>query len=363
MDEPYYIINLSKIKKSYDLWRQYLPEIEVYYAMKCNPDKMILEEMNKLGIKYDCASKQEIMDALEHTSADNIIYANPCKFPEHITFSKEQNVSLTVVDCECEMYKMSKLYPESRLLLRIAVNDANSQCSFSKKFGCKMNEVKHLLELSKQLELNIVGFSFHVGSGCTIPSLYYDALCDCKSATIIATSLGIQIEIIDIGGGFNEDNFVESAEQIQKGMKLFREKKFISEVGRFLVEETQTLYLHVICKKKQGNRFIYYLNDGIYGSIGCKIFDHAKPIIKPANTSIDSYTFESTLYGPTCDSFDLIEENMLLPELNVGDKLYIKNFGAYTNASASHFNGYHVTKKLYLNEPNHSIFFDDFDLL
>uniref|UniRef100_A0A6C0D220 ornithine decarboxylase n=1 Tax=viral metagenome TaxID=1070528 RepID=A0A6C0D220_9ZZZZ len=358
MDEPYYVINLSKIKKSYDLWRQYLPEIEVYYAMKCNPDKIILEEMNKLGIKYDCASKQEIMDALEHTTADNIVYANPCKFPEHITYSKEQNVSLTVVDCECEMYKIAELYPSCRLLLRIAVNDENSQCAFSKKFGCKINEVKHLLELSKHLKINIVGFSFHVGSGCTNPSLYYDALFDCKTATIIATSLGIQVDIIDIGGGFNEINFIESAKQIQKGMIMFKDKKFISEVGRFLVEETQTLYLHVICKKKQGDRFIYYLNDGVYGSIGCKIFDHAKPIIKPVKISVD-YTFDSTLYGPTCDSFDLIEENILLPELNIGDKLYIKNFGAYTNASASHFNGYHVTKKVYLNE-NHN--FDVFDL-
>jgi ornithine decarboxylase len=145
-------------------------------------------------------------------------------------------------------------------------------------------------------------------------------------------------------------------------MKMFRDKKFISEVGRFLVEETQTLYLHVICKKKQGNRFIYYLNDGVYGSIGCKIFDHAKPIIKPVKISVVDYTFESTLYGPTCDSFDLIEENILLPELEVGDKLCIQNFGAYTNASASHFNGYHVTKKLYLNETNQFNFFDVFDL-
>lgn len=338
--EPYYEIDLSKIKKSYDLWRQYLPDVEVYYAMKCNPNKMILEEMSKLGIKYDCASKQEIMDALEYTTPDNIVYANPCKFPQHITFSKTRNVSLTVVDCECEMYKMKELYPECRLLLRIAVNDENSQCAFSKKFGCKMNEVKQLLLLAKELDLNIVGFSFHVGSGCTNPSLYYEALCDCKSATIIATALGIQIDIIDIGGGFNQTNFVECAEQIQKGMKLFREKKFISEVGRFLVEDTHTLVLHVICKKIQ-NKYIYYVDDGVYGSFGCKIFDHAKPVIKTAK---NSEPFESTLYGPTCDSFDLIEESILLPELNVGDKLYIENFGAYTTASASPFNGYNVTK-------------------
>jgi ornithine decarboxylase len=235
---------------------------------------------------------------------------------------------------------MKELYPDSQILLRIAVNDENSQCAFSKKFGCKMSEVKTLLLLANELELNIVGFSFHVGSGCTNPLLYYDALCDCKTATVIATSLGIQIEIIDIGGGFNKTNFIDCAIEIQKGMKLFREKKFISEVGRFLVEQTHTLYLHVICKKIQNKR-IYYLDDGVYGNMNCKIFDHAKPIIKSIKSNDE--LFESTLYGPTCDSFDLIEESIMLPDLNVGDKLYIEDFGAYTSASASSFNGYKVT--------------------
>lgn len=339
-DSAYYTIELSKIKDTYDLWRQYLPEIDVHYAMKCNPSKIILKEINRLGIKFDCASKQEIIDALEFTTPNNIIYANPCKFPQHISYAKDMNIPLTVVDCECEMYKMKELYPECKLLLRIAVNDQDSQCAFSKKFGCKMNDIKKLLILSKELDLNIVGFSFHVGSGCTNPSLYYEALCDCKTSTIIATSLGIQIDIIDIGGGFNKSNFIACAQEIKRGMQLFREKKFISEVGRFLVEQTHTLFLHVICKKINNKR-IYYLDDGVYGSLNCKIFDHAKPILKTFKDH--TQLFDSTLFGPTCDSFDLIEENILLPELEVGDILYIENFGAYTSASASSFNGYSVS--------------------
>jgi ornithine decarboxylase len=338
-DSAYYTIDLSKIKDTYELWRQYLPDVEVHYAMKCNPNKMILKEINRLGIKFDCASKQEIIDALEFTTSNNIIYANPCKFPQHITYSKNANISLTVVDCECEMYKMKELYPECELLLRIAVNDQDSQCAFSKKFGCKMTDVRKLLLLSKELGLTIVGFSFHVGSGCTNPSLYYEALCDCKTSTIIATSLGIHIDIIDIGGGFNKDNFISCAQQIKRGMQLFREKRFISEVGRFLVEQTYTLFLHVICKKLNNKR-IYYLDDGVYGSMNCKIFDHAKPILKTFKDH--NQLFDSTVYGPTCDSFDLIEETVLLPELEVGDILYIENFGAYTSASASSFNGYSV---------------------
>jgi len=336
--EPYYIVNLSKIKKAYDRWNQYLSEIDVYYAMKCNPNKRILYEMRQLGIKFDCASKEEIKSALEFTEPENIIYANPCKYPDHILYAKDCGVNITVVDCICEMYKMT-MFPECEILIRIAVNDTDSQCSFSKKFGCSMNEIKELLELSKNLGLNVVGFSFHVGSGCTIPYLYYDALTNCKTASLIAKSLDIPIKVIDIGGGFNHQNFIECAKEVQKGMKLFNGMKFISEVGRFLVEESHTLYLHVICKKIKDNVRIYYLDDGVYGSIGCKIFDHAKPIIKSIK---DGPLHNSTLYGPTCDSFDLIEENILLPIMEVGDKLYIENFGAYTTASASSFNGYKV---------------------
>ena len=342
--EPYYVINLHEITHAYNLWRSHLHEVDVYYAMKCNPSPCILEHMNRLGIRYDCASKQEIIDALQYTPSENIVYANPCKFPSHIQYAQEVGVSLTVVDCECEMHKMKELYPTSSLLLRIAVDDTTSQCSLSKKFGCSMNEVHSLLLLAQELDLRLVGFSFHVGSGCTQPTLYHDALQHCFSATMMAEVLGFHIEIIDIGGGFTHDNFIECAEQVRRGMSYFTGKKFISEVGRFLVEKTHTLHVHVICKKRSTKR-IYYLDDGLYGSMNCKLFDHAKPVFR---VNKDGPLFESTLYGPTCDSFDLVEETILLPELEVGDELYIENFGAYTSASASSFNGYTVSIRNYI---------------
>ena len=336
--EPYYTMNLDNINHAYDLWNTHLPDVQVYYAMKCNPHPRILQRVHEVGIPFDCASKQEIMDALQWTTPDRILYANPCKFSSHITYAKEQSVSLTVVDCECEMYKMKELYPECRLLLRIAVNDESSQCQLSSKFGCSMTDVPHLLLLSKELNLSLVGFSFHVGSGCIQPSLYYDALLDCHTATVMAESAGISIDIIDIGGGFTKSNFIACSEQVKKGMTLLKGKQFISEVGRFLVEQVTTLYLQVICKKRKDKR-IYYLNDGVYGNLSCKLFDHAKPNYR---ITASGELFESTLYGPTCDSFDIIEESILLPELEVGDEIYIEDVGAYTNASATSFNGYTV---------------------
>lgn len=340
--DPYAVIDLTKINDAYALWRQHLPQVHVYYAMKCNPHPSILQRMNELGIHFDCASKKEIDAALQWTTSDHILYANPCKFSNHIEYAKDMGVSLTVVDCECEMRKMKDIYPKCHLLLRIAVNDAYSQCKLSSKFGCKMYEVRRLLFLAKELHVPIVGFSFHVGSGCTQPSLYYEALCDCYEATQMAESMGIPIRIIDIGGGFTQFNFVDCAEQVKRGMEQFKGKRFISEVGRFLVEKSTTLYLQVICKKRTNKR-IYYLNDGIYGTLNCKIFDHAKPILR---TTKSGELFESTVYGPTCDSFDVIEESVWLPELEVGDQLYIEDCGAYTSASATAFNGYTVESYL-----------------
>ena len=340
--EPYVVIDLNKVNEAYTLWNKHLSQVQVYYAMKCNPHPSILQRMNELGVRYDCASKQEIQAALQHTTADHILYANPCKFSNHIEYAKDMGVGMTVIDCECEMRKMKEMYPKCHLLLRIAVNDTSSQCQLSSKFGCKMFEMPALLALAKELHVPLVGFSFHVGSGCTQPALYYEALCDCLAATRMAEKMGIPIRVIDIGGGFTQDNFIDCAEQVKRGMAEFKGKRFISEVGRFLVEKSHTLYLQVVCKKRKEKR-IYYLNDGIYGTLTCKIFDHAKPVFR---TIKKGELFESTVYGPTCDSFDVIEESVWLPELEVGDQLFIEDCGAYTSASATAFNGYTVESYL-----------------
>jgi ornithine decarboxylase len=44
------------------------------------------------------------------------------------------------------------------------------------------------------------------------------------------------------------------------------------------------------------------------------------------------------LAGPTCDSIDVIAENLLLPPLDAGDLIVGRSMGAYTWASASEFN-------------------------
>lgn len=355
-DEPYFIIDLKELEDTYNDWQNLLPRVKPYYAMKCNPHPVIINHLYELGCNFDCASKNEIEKVLNFNDNDNdknnqrIIFAHPCKYPSHITYARDKGVNLMTFDNEYELYKIVDNYPESSLILRIAIDDSKSLCKFNKKFGCKVEYVPNLLKIAKDLNLNVIGFSFHAGSGCSCPYVYYDGIKVFKELVLMAETLGFNISILDIGGGFMKSNFKEMSVSINKAIDEFfkddidnNKIKFIGEPGRYMVESCQSLYLTIIGKKKEGDTFIYYINDGIYGSFNCIFFDNQNPEIIIDNHNDKKKKYKSVIFGNTCDSLDEIKRDILLPELNINDKIYINNFGAYTSsASSNYFNGYKV---------------------
>jgi diaminopimelate decarboxylase len=356
-ERAFYIINLGALSTLYNNWLRLLPIVKPYYAVKCNPNPVILDALASLGCNFDCASENEMKMVIEITKdPSRIIFANPCKMSSQIRYARSNDVDLMTFDCEEELYKIKLYHPYGKLILRLAVDESNSRCKFNKKFGCKLSQVEELLNIVKTLKLDVIGFSFHVGSGCTSANTFYDAINECKKACSIAQKIGINISIIDIGGGFpgidKNIKFEDIAKRINDGMTDFFQSEldnnsiqFIAEPGRYFAEPSHTLVLNVIGKKNvidddTGEKIIiYYLNDGIYGSFGCIYFDHNNPTILPFNERNDK-VHKSRLFGPTCDSIDLISNEIMLPELAIGEWVYIENFGAYTIASSSNFNGF-----------------------
>ena len=356
-ERAFYIIDLGEITASYSNWIRLLPNVKPYYAIKCNPNPVILDALASLGANFDCASENEMKTIIEITKdPSRIIFANPCKMSSQIRYARANDVDLMTFDCEEELYKIKLYHPYAKLILRLAVDDSKSVCKFNKKFGCKLDQVEALLRIAKTLKLDVNGFSFHVGSGCSSADNFYEAIRSCRTATDIAIGMDIQINMIDIGGGFpgldRNVKFEEIAKRVNDGISDFFELElekgsvqFIAEPGRFFAEKTHTLVLNVIGKKTTIDEdtgepvIIYYLNDGIYGSFGCIYFDHSSPVILPFNER-NNKLHRSRLFGPTCDSIDLIAENIMLPELAIGEWVYVENFGAYTVASSSNFNGF-----------------------
>ena len=353
-EQAFYIINLGALLNSYTIWNKLLPNVHPYYAVKCNPNPVILDALASLGCNFDCASENEMKMVIEITKdPSRIIFANPCKMSSQIRYARANDVDLMTFDCEEELYKIKLYHPYAKLVLRLAVDDSKSRCKFNKKFGCKLAQVEELLNIVKILKLDVIGFSFHVGSGCSSADTFYDAIYECRKACDIAERVGIDISVIDIGGGFpgldREIKFEDIARRINDSItEFFSEKtaiQFISEPGRYFAEMSHTLVLNVIGKKniideETGEKIIvYYLNDGIYGSFGCIYFDHNNPVVLPFNER-NNELHKSRLFGPTCDSIDLISNDIMLPELAIGEWVYVENFGAYTVASSSNFNGF-----------------------
>lgn len=352
-EKPFYLVDLAEVVSAFNTWSKLLPDIKPYYAIKSNPNLAIIEALASLGVHFDCASEAEIKTIIEVTrDPTRIIFANPCKMSSQIRYARANDVDLMTFDCEEELYKIKLYHPYAKLVLRLAVDETGSLCKFNKKFGCFMDEVEELLNISSTLKLDVIGFSFHVGSGCSSPDCFYNAIKTCKEAVDIAVRLGIPITMIDIGGGFPGNDLVQF-EQIAQKIKMamhdfFKESladksiHFIAEPGRYFVEKSHTLVLNVIGKKKIKNKeeqlMIYYLNDGVYNSFNCILYDYRVPIILPFNER-DGVLHKSKLFGPTCDSIDLITEHIMLPELAIGEWVYVENFGAYTVAASSEFNG------------------------
>lgn len=358
-EEPFYIVDLDKVAEQYTKWVEYLPNIQPFFAVKSNPDNIIINMLARLGCNFDCASKNELRNALSITNnPDRIIFANPCKVSSHIIYARENNISKMTFDCLEELDKIHTIYPDAQIILRICVDDTNSKCKFNSKFGCPLHNIPSIFERIKSLQMNLVGFSFHVGSGCSDPRSFYNAIKDCAVIHKLSKDYGFNISLIDIGGGFpgvdKNIKFADICENINEAIADFfayetanNTIKFIAEPGRYFTEATHTLVINVIAKKKEDNVIKYYLNDGVYGSFNCINYDHQTPELIPL---LPRYAkkYNTTFFGPTCDSLDCIYKEIQYQELNIGDWLYVRNFGSYTIAPSSSFNGFEINNKKYI---------------
>mmetsp|Transcript_14548 Transcript_14548/g.24650 ORF Transcript_14548/g.24650 Transcript_14548/m.24650 type:complete len:801 (+) Transcript_14548:440-2842(+) len=363
-DEAFYVTDLGVARRQLEDWWRLLPRVEPFYAVKCMPDAGLLAMLAKSGCSFDCASPVEVKLVMQMgVAADRIIYANPAKPVRHIQFAKEHGVRMTTFDSEHELQKLAQHFPNASCILRIKADDPTARCPLGTKYGALQEEIVPLLKAALRLNLNVVGVSFHVGSGATDPAAFPRAVSMAKAAFDVAGELGLtKFTLLDIGGGFSgmsadADGVALSAvaEAINSSLeKFFPESegvRVISEPGRYIAEPMATLCTHVFSKRVRdqlpadadaapSDTREYWIMDGMYGSFNCILYDHAVVAVRPLFPKDEAPTFPTTLYGPTCDGLDTVMRGVALPDLQLGEWLGFDNMGAYTRAAGSTFNGY-----------------------
>ncbi len=362
---PLFVIDHDALRAAYRLFREQLPRVQVYYAVKANPDPLIVRTLFEEGASFDVASMPEFMIVYENIKDlparqrqdwiwDKIIYANPTK-PVTTLEELNQYKPLVTFDNREEIHKVRKHAPSAGLVLRLKVPNTGAMVELSSKFGALPGEAVDLILEADRAGLVVEGISFHVGSQTTNFDNYVQALNLTASIFAEARARGYtKMNLLDIGGGFpapydgSVRPFPELAKIINSEIdRLFaKDIQVLAEPGRFLAAVCGTSMASIIGKAVREGKTSYYIDDGVYHTYSGVIFDHCKyPVLafKDGPTSICS------VFGPTCDALDVVSMAENLPDLERGDLVYSVNIGAYSHASATRFNGFPPAKVVHEN--------------
>ncbi|XP_025037674.2 antizyme inhibitor 2 isoform X1 [Pelodiscus sinensis] len=361
----FFVADLGDVVKKHLRFLKALPHVKPFYAVKCNGSRGVVRTLAELGAGFDCASKAEmaLVQSIGIPPA-KIIYTNPCKQISQIRYAASHGVQLMAFDNEVELGKVARSHPRARMVLCIATDSSRPSASLSVKFGAPLKSCRRLLEMAKEMNVEIVGVSFHVGGGGIDPQAFTRSIADARLVFEMGAELGYKLCLLDIGGGFpgtenSSVRFEEIAATINSALDLYFPEgcgvEIIAKPGRYYVASAFTLAVTVISKQEvpwdllssddeepsRKKSFLYYINDGLYGSFSCIFFDHTCPTpVLHKKPCPDPPLFSSSLWGPSCDGQDRIADGLELPELQVGDWLTFENMGAYSIAAASSFNGY-----------------------
>jgi ornithine decarboxylase len=330
------------------LWRTHLPSIQPFYAVKSNPNPVLLKWMQPLGLKADCASPGEMRTVLAAGfQPSDILYANTMKAPADLQGALALGVRRTTTDSVEGVEQLAD--SNCSVLVRLAVDDRGARSPFSIKFGAVQEEWRPIMEAIRFHGLTFGGVSFHVGSNSTDPQAFPNAIRMCQA---FQERIGCELPLVDIGGGFlhSENAFVKTAASIRGAMQEWTRapQQWIAEPGRFFSAPVQMMLCPIVFKKVSRDRIRYLLDDSVYGQFSSILFDHAKPAWRVLGAPGANTGKQALFFGKTCDSLDLIAAEENAPEYQVGDVFVIPNMGAYTSASATTFNGFPVPVPYYL---------------
>ena len=342
---PLLLVDCSVIRQQYNSLCQALPGVELFYAIKTLPQRDVLETLKTAGAGFDVASCGEIdLVASCGVTPDRCIHTHPVKKVADIEKSLDFGCNIFVVDNPFELEKFVPYRQEVRLLLRVGFRSRDAVVDLARKYGCRAEDVPQLLEQARSLGITVTGLSFHVGSQTISPDAHVEAVRESAEIIAFCRNAGLaRLDLLDIGGGFpaaySDDipGIEDFCAPIRAELaKLPGNVRLIAEPGRYIAAPSVTAISSVTGKALRGDAVWYYIDDGVYGSYSGRIYDNATyPIEVPGRSGPPK---RSVLAGPTCDSIDVIAEDLMLPELEIGDIVVGHMMGAYTIATATEFN-------------------------
>lgn len=347
---PYILTDLKSIENKVEQLHDLLDDVKIYYAIKSNNHPKIIEHIDRFVDGYDIASLGEWQQLREQkVSPDRILYSNPVKIDDHIEETYRDGVRHYAIDSVDEIKKLSELAPGANVYIRTQVSDYGSKFPLSKKYGLRPSHVLEYADLAKSMGLRVCGLTFHVGSQAENMQVWERAFEICGGLIEKMRQQGMEITLLDIGGGLPADygqpipSIAILAKTINAAIKQWIPQgvTVVAEPGRFLVANSSLLITKVIAREHRSGTDWLHLDMGVFQGLmePLEMKGWKYPVFTDRYPK--EYKKEFVLTGPTCDAYDTIGTDYLLPsDIGRGDKIYFKSVGAYTTVYGSNFNGF-----------------------
>ena len=353
-DRPTLVIDRARVAAQYDALAAGLGRARIHYAVKANPTPEIIALLVARGSRFDAASRAEIELCLgQGARAENISFGNTVKKPGDIAFAHSVGVTHFAADAVEELEKIARHAPGARVYIRVIVENCLADWPLTRKFGASPAAVLGLLDAAHSLGLHPEGLSFHVGSQTRKAEYWYPVLDQVAAIWQAAQDAGHRLSLLNIGGGFPAfyDAPVDAPRAYAAEVMAAVDARFgpdvriMAEPGRGMVAEAGHIAAEVLLVSRKSpddlHRWVY-LDIGKFSGLA-ETMDEAirYQFVTPHDGDA---TGPCILAGPSCDSADVLYEKrpVALPlSLKPGDKIMIRNCGAYTSAYATvGFNGF-----------------------
>jgi ornithine decarboxylase len=353
-DRPTLVISRDRVAQQYDALATGLGRARIHYAVKANPAPQIIRLLVKKGSGFDCASRGEIELCLaQGARPENISFGNTIKRAADIAYAHSVGVTIFAADSDAELEKIARHAPGARVYLRLIVENSMADWPLSRKFGCAPSALPGLLDLARDLGLEVYGLSFHVGSQTRRSEYWNPVLDQVANLWHAARAAGHDLQLLNLGGGFPAfyGQSIEAPRAYAAAVMRAVEERFgevaevMAEPGRGLVAEAGHIAAEVMLVSRKSaddlHRWVY-LDIGRFSGLAETEGEAIRyQIVTPHE---GGEAGPCVLAGPSCDSADILYENrpIQLPlALESGDKVMIRCCGAYTSSYSSvGFNGF-----------------------
>ncbi|PPQ27039.1 type III PLP-dependent enzyme [Rhodopila globiformis] len=360
---PCLVLDVDRVEENFRALRNALPLARIYYAVKANPAPQILQRLVGLSSHFDAASIEEVTACLDAGARPEAIsFGNTIKKVSAIRQAHERGVGLFAFDSREELEKLAAHAPGSRVYCRIRVENAGADWPLSRKFGTTIESAKELMTEAATLGLDPYGLSFHVGSQQTTTQAYEAAIGKVAMLFTDLTEAGVNLRMINLGGGFPTRYRDEVPGIDQFGNAIMRAMtehfgnalpEMLVEPGRFIVGDAGLVAAEVVLVSRRDRndpvRWVY-LDIGRFGGLAETEGESIKYRITTPHDG--TRMGPVAIAGPTCDGADILYEktNYRLPlALKSGDRVELLSTGAYVSTYAStKFNGFAPLAEYYL---------------